>query len=124
MARSTLCEWLRRYRAKGFDGLYPRYRVDREHSRSLPSAVVGLLTSIKEREPRLAVKAVIRQALDSGQVPKGVRLAHSTVNCLLRQAGLMQRPEGEPDPRDRRRFRWPLANVKTTCCEAPGRPLR
>ena len=110
VARSTLCDWLRRYRANGFDALYPRYRVDREHSRSLPPAVVGLLTSIKEREPRLTVKAVIRQALDSGQVPEGVRLTHSTVNRLLKQAGLMQRPEGAPEPRDRRRFSWPLAN--------------
>ncbi len=41
---------------------------------------------------------------------EGVRLAHSTVNRLLKQAGLMQRPEGEPEPRDRRRFSWPLAN--------------
>lgn len=110
VARSTLCDWLRRYRENGFDALYPRYRVDREHSRSLPSEVVGLLTSIKEREPRLTVKAVMRQALDSGQVPQGVRLAHSTVNRLLKQAGLMQPPADQPEPRDRRRFSWPLAN--------------
>ena len=108
VARSTVCGWLRRYRQGGFDALYPRYRVDREHSRSLPPEVVGLLSSLKERQPGLTVKAVIRQALDSGQVPPGVRLAHSTVNRLLKQAGLMERPE--PEARDRRRYSWPLAN--------------
>ena len=45
---------------------------------------------------------------DSGQVPQGVRLAHSTVNRLLKQAGLMDRPRA--DGRERRRYQWSLAN--------------
>ena len=51
VARSTLLDWLRRYRRDGFDGLYPRHRVGREHSRSLPPAVVGLLSSIRGPPP-------------------------------------------------------------------------
>ena len=69
-----------------------------------------LLTGIKESEPRLTVKAVIRQAHDSGQLPDGLRLAHSTVNRLLKQAGLMDRTDGQPAVGDLRRFNWPLAN--------------
>ncbi len=110
VALGTLREWLRRYRQGGFEALHPKERSDRHQSRSLPAAVVALLTGIKEREPHLTVKAVIRQARDSGQVPDAVRLAHSTVNRLLKQAGLMDRPAPEPDPRDRRRFSWPAAN--------------
>lgn len=109
VAVGTLREWLRRYRRGGFEALHPKWRIDRHRSR-LPAEVVELLTAIKEREPRLTVKAVIRQAHDSGRIPEGVRLAHSTVNRLLRQAGLMQRPGAEPDPRDRRRFSWSVAN--------------
>ena len=110
VARSTLRGWLRSYRKGGFEALHPQRRIDRRQSRSLPPEVAALLTAIKEREPRLTVKTVIRQAQDSGRVPDGVRLAHSTVNRLLRQAGLMGRPATEPDPRDRRRFSYPLAN--------------
>ncbi len=110
VALGTLREWLRRYRRGGFEALHPKGRIDRHQSRSLPAEVVELLTGIKEREPRLTVKTVIRQAHDSGRVPDGVRLAHSTVNRLLRQAGLMGRPAAEPDARDRRRFSWSLAN--------------
>ena len=108
VALSTLRQWLRAYRRDGFEGLYPRRRDDRSQSRSLPPEVAELLTGIKEREPRLTVKAVIRQARDSGRIPDGVRLAHSTVNRLLKQAGLMERPA--PDARDRRRYAFEFAN--------------
>ena len=110
VARSTLREWLRSYRKGGFEALHPKRRIDRRQSRSLPAEVAELLTAIKEREPRLTVKTVIREAQDAGRVPDGVRLAHSTVDRLLRQAGLMGRPATEPDPRDRRRYSYPLAN--------------
>ena len=110
VALSTLRQWLRHYRQGGFQALHPKGRIDRRQSRRLPPEVAELLTAIKEREPRLTVKAVIRQAQDSGRVPDGVRLAHSTVNRLLKQAGLMRRPATEPDPRDRRRYSFPFAN--------------
>ncbi len=110
VARSTLCAGLRQYRQGGFAALHPKWRIDRHQSRSLPPEVVGVLTGIKEREPRLTVKAVIRQARDSGRVPDELRLAHSTVNRLLKQAGLMERPATEQEPRDRRRFSWKFAN--------------
>lgn len=108
IAVGTLRTWLRSYRRNGFEGLHPKRRADRRQSRSLPPEVAELLVRIKEGQPRLTVKAVIRQAQDSGQVPQGVRLAHSTVNRLLKQAGLMDRPRAEG--RDRRRYQWSLAN--------------
>ena len=110
VAVSTLKAWLRRYRQGQFEALYPKPRSDSHRSRCLPPAVAELLTAIKEREPRLTVKAVIRQAHDSGQVPDGLRLAHSTVNRLLKQAGLMQRP-AEQTGGDLRRYQWAEANA-------------
>lgn len=111
VAVSTLKDWLRRYRRGQFEALYPKPRSDSRRSRRLPPEVAELLTSIKESEPRLTVKAVIRQARASGRVPDGLRLAHSTVNRLLRQAGLMQRPGGHEAPGDLRRFQCTEANA-------------
>ena len=110
VAVSTLKDWLRRYRKGQLPALYPKRRSDSRQPRRLAPEVVELLTSIKEREPRLTVKAVIRQARDSGRLPAGARLAHSTVNRLLKQAGLMQRPDAPAAPGDLRRYQWSKAN--------------
>ena len=110
VAVSTLKDWLRRYRKGQLPALYPKRRSDSCQPRRLAPEVVELLTSIKEREPRLTVKAVIRQARDSGRLPAGARLAHSTVNRLLKQAGLMQRPDAPAAPGDLRRYQWSKAN--------------
>ena len=111
VAVSTLKDWLRRYQRGQLDALYPKRRTDSDQPRRLGPAVVALLTAIKEGEPRLTVKAVIRQAHDSGQVPDGVRLAHSTVNRLLKQAGLMERPAEQQTAGDLRRYQWPDPNA-------------
>ena len=109
VAASTLRHWLRACNKGGFDALYPKPRSDRGRSRALTAEAAELLTGIKESNPRLTVKAVIRQAHDSGRLPEGTRLAYSTVNRLLRRAGLMQRPRTAADGRDRRRFAYKFA---------------
>ena len=110
VAVSTLQTWRRRHQQGGFQALHPKRRSDRNQPRHLPPEVAALLTAIKEREPRLTVKAVIRQAHDSGRVPDGLRLALSTVNRLLKQAGLMERPAEQPAGGDLRRYQWRFAN--------------
>ncbi len=110
VAVSTLQTWRRRHQQGGFQALHPKRRSDRNQPRRLPPEVAALLTAIKEREPRLTVKAVIRQAHDSGRVPDGLRLAPSTVNRLLKQAGLMERPAEQPAGGDLRRYQWRFAN--------------
>ena len=110
VALSTLQAWRRRHEQGGFEALYPKRRSDSNQPRRLPPEAVALLTSIKEREPRLTVKAVIRQARDAGQLPHGLRLAPSTVHRLLKQAGLMQPPAEQPAGADLRRYQWPFAN--------------
>ena len=106
VAVSTLKEWLRRYQRDKLAGLYPKRRSDSRQPRSLPPEVAELLTSLKEAEPRLSVKAVIRQAQASGNVPAGVRLARTTVNRLLKQAGLMEPPAEHNAGGDLRRYQW------------------
>ena len=121
VAVSTLKDWLRRYQQGNLEALYPKRRTDSNQPRRLPPDVVELLSSIKEGEPRLTVKAVIRQAHDSGQLPEGLRLAHSTVNRLLKQAGLMQRPAEQKTGGDLRRYQWCKANElwQTDCMHGP-----
>ena len=110
VAVATLREWLRKHEEGQFEALYPKRRLDQGQPRSLPAEVVALLEEIKADNRQLTVKQVIRQAQDSGRVPEGLHLAHSTVNRWLKRAGLM-----EPDPeraagQDRRRFAWEQAN--------------
>lgn len=111
VAVSTLQDWLRRYQRGKLEALYPKRRSDSRQPRQLPPEVAELLSSIKEGEPRLTVKAVIRQAHDSGRLPQGQRLAHSTVNRLLKQAGLMDRPAEQQAGGDLRRYQWSEANA-------------
>ena len=104
----TLRRWRRLCQEGGLRALYPKRRNDKGRPRALSDAAAELLTGIKEGNRRLTVKAVIRQARDSGQLPEGTRLAPSTVHRLLKGAGLMERPKAG-DGRDRRRFCYQFA---------------
>lgn len=110
VALSTLRSWLRRYQQGQLAALYPKRRNDSHQPRGVSPEVAELLTAIKESEPRLTVKAVIRQAYDSGRVAPGVRLAHSTVNRLLKRAGLMEPPAAPKTGGDLRRYAWRFPN--------------
>ena len=107
IARNTLRRWLRLFRQGGFEALYPKRRSDRGQLRSMPPEVADLLREIKERNPQLTVRLVIRRARESGRVPETLPLALSTVGRLLRQSGLMGRAAGPGA--DRRRFSYRLA---------------
>ena len=67
------------------------------------------LAAIKEREPGLSVRLVIRQARREGWVPAEARLAPSTVHRLLRERGLMRREAVAEGARDQRRFAYAAA---------------
>ena len=92
VAAETLRDWLHHYRAGGFDALYPKPRADRGQPRRLPPEAAELLLAIKTEHPTWSVRQVIQQANSGGQLPAGVRLAHSTVHRLLRAEGLMSKP--------------------------------
>ena len=81
MAAETLRDWLRDYRAGGFDALYPKPRSDRGQPRRLPPAAAELVLAIKTEHPAWSVRHVIEHANAAGQLPDGVRLARSTACC-------------------------------------------
>ena len=109
VAAETIRDWLKRYRAGGFDALLPRPRADRGHARALPEAVVDLLVTLKEDRPRLSVPLLIRAAHASGQVPPELPLPSSTVHRLLSRRGLMRKAPDAPTALDRRRFAFERA---------------
>ncbi|MCB1763796.1 MAG: helix-turn-helix domain containing protein, partial [Gammaproteobacteria bacterium] len=61
VAESTLRDWLRDYRAGGFDALKPKQRIDAGHPRTLAPAVAERLLQIKEGDPDLSIRLVIEQ---------------------------------------------------------------
>jgi transposase InsO family protein len=104
VAAETLRDWLKRYRAGGFDALLPRPRADRGRARALPEGIVDLLVTLKEDQPKLSVPLLIRAARASGQVPAELPLPPSTVHRLLARRGLMRKAPDAPTDLDRRRF--------------------
>ena len=104
VAPETIRHWLKRYRAGGFDALLPKPRADRGQSRTLPPQVVERLLSIKEANPALSVRLVIREALAGECIPADLTLAPSTVHRLLSRHGLIRHDPEQPGGQDRRRF--------------------
>jgi len=109
VAPETIRHWLKRYRAGGFDALLPKPRADRGRSRTLPAQVVERLLSIKEANPALSVRLVIREALAGESIPADLTLAPSTVHRLLSRHGLIRRDPEQPGGQDRRRFAFERA---------------
>lgn len=104
VASETIRDWLKDYRAGGFDALLPKPRKDQGQARSIPQPIADLLCTMKEEVPALSVRMLIDKARASGDVPTEVELAPATVHRLLTRAGLMERKPEEPTSNDRRRF--------------------
>ncbi len=109
VAAETLRDWLQHYRRGGFDALYPKRRADLGRPRRLAPEAAEVLIAIKTAHPSWSVRQVIAGAIASGQLPDGVRLAHSTVHRLLRAEGLTGKRAATADGADRRRFSYRFA---------------
>jgi putative transposase len=109
VAEETIRDWLKAYRRGGFDALLPKPRADRGQSRSLPPEAVDALLEVKEGNPALSVQLVIREARKRPEVPPDLPLPNSTVHRLLARHGLMDKPRGEQNDADRRRFAFQQA---------------
>lgn len=109
VAAETLRDWLKRYRKAGFDGLKPKARADAGQSRALPQPVVDRLVSLKEQSPELSVPLLLKRLMAEGGLPEGLVLAPATVHRVLARQGLLRKPPGQPQEKDRRRFSFPRA---------------
>ena len=106
VADGTIYDWLRLYRARGFDGLLPKSRSDRAKPRRMPPDVVDAVLSIKGKAPDLSIRQVIRKARET--VPEDVPLPPSTLHRLFTREGLMVREQQGPQ-KDQRRWAFPYA---------------
>jgi putative transposase len=109
VAESTLRDWLRDYRAGGFDALKPKRRIDAGHPRALDGALVERLLQVKEAEPDRSIRRIIETVREEGVLPRSTPLPLSTVHRLFKQQGLMSRTGEEPSGQDRRRFAFARA---------------
>ena len=109
IAAETIRDWLKAHRAGGFDALMPKPRTDRGRSRAIPEPVAECLLELKEANPKLSVRALIKQARANGKVPDEQRLPRTTVHRLLSVNGLMRNDPCAPSSNDRRRFAFARA---------------
>ena len=104
IADSTLRDWIRSYRAGGFDALKPKARIDTGDSRALDPQAIEALLAIKEAEPQLSIRATIKLAREQGTIEPAAKVAHSTVHRLFQRHGLGGRGRHRDAGTDRRRF--------------------
>ena len=109
VAESTLRDWLRDYRAGGFDALKPKRRIDVGHPRALDPALVERLLQVKEAEPDRSIRRIIETVRKEGMLAPAQHLPRSTVHRLFKQQGLMSRTGEEAPGEDRRRFAYARA---------------
>ena len=105
----TIRGWLADYRRGGFDALVPKIRRDEGSARAIPREIADLLCETKEQHADFSVGLVIAHVTRFAKIPEGVTLAPSTVHRILSRAGLMQKKQGEPTAKDRRRFAFEKA---------------
>ncbi len=111
VAESTLRDWLRDYRVGGFEALKPKKRIDAGHPRALAPAVAERLLQIKEQDPDLSIRLIIKQIREERLIGTKQHLPRSTVHRLFKQHGLSSRcvTQAQGGGEDRRRFAYPYA---------------
>jgi putative transposase len=103
----TLEGWVGRYRKGGFPALMPKQRSDQGTVKVLPQTIVQLILDMKREDPGRSSPMILRE-LELAGVLAGRSLSVSTVNRILRRAGLSG-PRVELEARAR--YRWIAAHA-------------
>ncbi|MGL5718649.1 MAG: DDE-type integrase/transposase/recombinase [Paraclostridium sp.] len=82
-APATLKEWLRVYKLKGIDGLYPKNRNDKGSSRKLKLEIKEIILKLKQENPRRTAKS-IHQEIIVRNIVKPSEISLSTVQRYLK----------------------------------------
>lgn len=109
IAPDTIRDWLRQYRAGGFDALFPKPRNDAGRPRSLPDELIDIILEIKEEHRDFTVPQVISDVRKNQEAFAGIPLPPSSIHRLLSRNGLMLPPPDNPTGNDRRRFEFEKA---------------
>lgn len=82
-APETIKEWLRVYKLKGIDGLYPKNRSDKGSSRKLKCEIKEIILNLKQENSRRTAKSIYQEIIVRNIVkPSDISL--STVQRYLR----------------------------------------
>ena len=104
-APSTIKEWLRLYKTKGIDGLYPKNRSDKGESRKLKAEVKELVISLKKANPKRTAKSIYQEIIITTKV-KPFELSLSTVQRYIKNLDLST----DSNIKDRRALEFENAN--------------
>lgn len=111
----TVRYWYDKYKKEGFDGLYPKTRADKGHSRKLSKSVKDKIIRLKTEIPRMTATSIYLKLIEDGDIFKN-DISLSTVTRFL-----SSRPElGHKPVEDMRAFEMQYANdmwqMDTTYC--------
>lgn len=109
IGRSTIYDWIRKYRQGGqqLQALYPKQRRDNGRSRRIDNQTAANLICLRKEMPQATVATMIQTMQQRRLVTPGTRLAHTSVWRFLKRRKLMA-PAAAPV--DRRKYEAELAN--------------
>lgn len=90
LSAKTVKRYLRLYREKGFEGLYPKVRQDKNKVRSMPGELIDELLRLKKEAPERSVTTILDHVSDKEQY-KGIKIAARSVSRLFKKHGLNSR---------------------------------
>ncbi len=104
ISKSTIKEWIARYRASGnkLESLYPKRRRDRGKSRAIKQETAQGLLALRKELPELTLPVFMREAKQRKIILPGMEVTYSTLYRFLQTEGLLKKPSSVPG--DRRRF--------------------
>lgn len=104
-APATIKEWLRLYRLKGFDALYPKKRNDKGASRKLPEKLKDTILELKKSNPKRSARSIYNEIIVNNQI-KPSEISVSTVQRYIKNLKI----DNYENIKDRRAFEFPYAN--------------
>lgn len=104
-APPTIKEWLRLYKTKGIDGLYPKNRKDKGDSRKLKSEVKQIVINLKKANPVRTAKSIYEEIIVTTKI-KPSEVSLSTIQRYVKKIDL----SAVDTLKDRRAFEFEKPN--------------
>jgi transposase InsO family protein len=104
-APATIKDWLRLYKMKGIDGLYPRKRSDKGNTRILPKQLKELILNLKKANPKRSAKSIYQEIIVKNFL-KPSEISLSTIQRYVKNIDL----DGYDCIKDRRAFEFENPN--------------
>jgi transposase InsO family protein len=104
ISRSTVKEWIGRYKDSGgrLESLYPRVRSDKGRTRAIDDDVASGLIALRKELPEVSLPVLLSEARVRKIILPGEKVSYSTLYRFLQAEGLLDKPASAPS--DRRRF--------------------